>query len=327
MKAIVLLSGGLDSSLAVKLVLDQGVKLQAVHFRSVFSAREGSAGASEAARAAEQLRVPLSVEDVTGELLRLVKNPRYGHGSGMNPCIDCRIMQLRRARQQMDRSDARFIVTGEVLGQRPMSQRKDAMRLIDRQAGVAGLVVRPLCALALEPSIAEREGWVDRQRFKGFTGRQRTPQMRLAEELGVTDYPSPAGGCRLTEPGFSRRVKDLLASEELTAENVLLLRVGRHFRLAPGAKLVVGRHEEENKQIESLAGKDDYLLQAQSVSGPLSLARGSFDEELLRRAARITARYGKGRDLPEVVVNVSGPACCQFRAAPEIEDELESLRI
>jgi hypothetical protein len=201
------------------------------------------------------------------------------------------------------------------------------MSVIERDAGVEGLVVRPLCAQVMEPTIPEKEGWVDRKKLKGFTGRHRKPQMDLAEELGVTDYPNPAGGCRLTEPGFARRVEDLRNHGELSRENVLLLKVGRHFRLSGEAKLVVGREHEENLRIEELAGKDDYLLVARSYPGPTTLGRGEFDDRLLRIAGRITARYGKGKTEPEVLVEVCRARTAEMLLPPAEDAELEEYRL
>jgi tRNA U34 2-thiouridine synthase MnmA/TrmU len=325
MKAIVLLSGGLDSTLAMRLVLDQGVELHALHFTSVFS--PGDDPSSGAVRVAEQYGIPLTIEDITEGLLGLLSGPAHGFGSGVNPCIDCRIMQLRRARVLMGKVGASFVVTGEVRGQRPMSQRLDALRLVEKAAGLEGLVLRPLSALALEPSIPEQEGWVDREGLKGFTGRQRTPQIALAEELGVTDYPNPAGGCRLTEPNFANRMRDLMTHGELSTENARLLAVGRHFRLAPGAKLVVGRMEMENDLIESMARNEDVLLEAQDFPGPISLVRGELCEDVLRTAARITARYGKGRGEPEVIVSIRGRESGSVTVAPATDDDIEALRV
>ena len=323
-----LLSGGLDSQLAMRLILDQGIELYALHFTSLFSdPKEYDSSQNPAVRAAARLDVPITIEDMTEDLLRLVENPPHGFGSGVNPCIDCRVVQLRHARRNMDRCGGRFVVTGEVLGERPMSQRRGAMELIEREAGLQGLVVRPLSALALEATVPEKQGWVDRTKFKGITGRRRVPQMELAREFGITDYPTPAGGCRLTEPGFARRMRDLMRHGELSVDSVRLLGVGRHFRLAACAKLVVGRNEEENQRIESLALEEDLLLEARGFPGPLSLGRGAFDEGLLRLAAGITARYGQGRDEPLVIVAVSGALSQELAVAPADDRELEQWRI
>lgn len=328
MQAIVLLSGGLDSRLAVALMLRQNIEVHGLHFTSVFAPGTcGSEDLGEARRAADDFGIPLTVEDITDDLIELVKDAPHGLGSGMNPCIDCRIMQLRRARELMPEVGAKFLVTGEVLGQRPMSQRKGAMGVIERAAGVEGLVVRPLCAQVMEPTIPEKEGWVDREKLKGFTGRHRKPQMDLAEELGITDYPNPAGGCRLTEPGFARRVEDLRDNGELSRKNVLLLEVGRHFRLSVAAKLVVGREHDENLRIEELAGENDYLLVARNYPGPTTLGRGEFDEDLLQVAARITARYGKGKTEPEVLVDVCRARTAEMLLPPAEDAELEKSRL
>jgi len=323
MKAIVMLSGGLDSVLALRLIVEQGVRAHALHFTTAFAAE----GPERALKAAREAGVPLTVQDVTEGLLALVHSAPHGRGSGMNPCIDCRIMQLSRARELMPGLGARFVVTGEVLGERPMSQRRGAMEEIERKSGLPGLIVRPLCALALEPSIPEREGWVDRSRFKNITGRRRTPQIALAAELGVTDYPQPAGGCRLTEPNFARRIKDLVEHGGARMEDIALLCLGRHFRLSPGARLVVGRDEAENGRLEALASGGDLLLQGADVAGPTALLRGEPDEEVLRLAARITARYGKGRSEPRVRVLVSGGRNAELTVAPAEDAAIAPLRL
>ena len=329
MKAIALFSGGLDSRLAIKLMLEQGIEVHALHFSSVFHpGKERTDGRTGAQVAADEVfHIPITRQDVTDELLSLVKDPPHGYGSGMNPCIDCRIMQLKRARAMMKEVGASFVVTGEVLGQRPMSQRRGAIQIIEGAADMVGLVLRPLCAHGMEPTIAEEEGWVDRSKLKDFRGRQRTPQIALAAELDVGDYPNPAGGCRLTDPGFVVRARDLLEHDELSVSNLQLLRAGRQFRVAPDAKVAVGRNLQDNERIEELAEDGDYLLMARDFNGPTSLARGAFDEERLHAAARLTARYGQGRAEEAVAIAVTGPQQMELVVPPATDDELARWRV
>lgn len=328
MKAIALISGGLDSRLAAKLVLQQGINLLGVHFTSLFSCSHDDEGeTAEARAAAKQLGIPLTIQDITEDLTRLVNDPPHGHGSGMNPCIDCRILQLGRAKRMMEENNARFIVSGEVVGQRPMSQRRGAMNVIEKEAGVEGLLLRPLSAHSLEPTIAENRGWVDRDLLRDFSGRNRTPQMELAEKLGITDYPSPAGGCRLTDPHYARRVRDLRRHHELNLDNVRLLGTGRHFRLSDNARLVVGRSHEENLLIEAEVRDCDYLLVARQLPGPTALGRGSFDDSLLRLAAAITARYGQGREQKSVLVDVCRARNGAINIPPAEDERLTEYRL
>jgi len=328
MKAVMLLSGGLDSRLAMKLLLEQGVELHALNHVTVFcTCTRRSSCKHEAVKAAEEFGVPITVRNVTEEFLQVVGSPKHGYGSGINPCIDCRIMLFRAARKLMEEIGARFVATGEVVGERPMSQARHVMRLIEKESRLLGLVVRPLSAWVLEPSIPEKEGWVDRSKFKAITGRRRKPQMDLARELDIHDYPCPAGGCRLTDPGFARRMRDLMENEGLSLENVVLLRVGRHFRLGPSAKLVIGRDEQENRHIRRLARDGDHLLEAEGVMGPLSLARGALDEELLRLAAQIAARYSKGRNSQKLTVKVAGPRAFCVSVQPAADGQIAKLRI
>ncbi len=203
----------------------------------------------------------------------------------------------------MESSDASFIVTGEVLGQRPMSQRREAMRLIEKESDLEGFILRPLSAKFLPASIPEQKGWINREKLLNISGRSRKPQIQLAEHYGVRDYPCPAGGCLLTDPGFARRIRDLMAHDpEFSLSDVHLLKIGRHFRLSPKLKFVVGRNEEDNKKLEALAYEEDVLLKAAHYPGPLSLLRGETPPEEIERAAAITARYGKAKDLEHVEV-------------------------
>ncbi|MFC1479961.1 hypothetical protein ACFL5Y_00740 [Candidatus Omnitrophota bacterium] len=293
MKAIVLLSGGLDSSLSLKLIYDQGIDVVALHFGSPFCQCDGAKGCgSSARRISEFVGTRLRSVFLGEEYLEIVKNPRYGRGKRMNPCIDCRILKFVHAKKIMEEEKASFIVTGEVLGQRPMSQRRDAMNLIERESGLKGFIVRPLSAKVLLPSIPEKRGWVDRDRFLDFRGRNRTPQIALASELGIKDYPCPAGGCLLTDPAFSKRMKDLLDHTDPDMNDIELLKVGRHFRLTPEFKLIVGRNEAENGRLMVLKKPEDIIFQpVVDTPGPTGIGRGLYTEQTTHLASKIMARY------------------------------------
>jgi len=235
--------------------------------------------------------------------LEVVKHPKHGYGSNMNPCIDCRIFMLKKAKAYMEGSGASFLVTGEVLGERPMSQRRDAMRLIEKEAGLEGFIVRPLSAKLLPISIPEKEGWVDREKLLTIQGRSRKPQIKLAKQFGIDDYPCPAGGCLLTDPGFARRTKDLILHDpNFSINDVHLLKIGRHFRFSPKLKLMVGRNEEENEKVQTFAQEEDILIKVQQYPGPLSLLRGEIDPMGIEKAAAITVRYSKAKDLGKAEV-------------------------
>lgn len=206
MKAIALLSGGLDSTMAIKVLLNQGIEVEAINFTTLFcrcTAKGSSCLASQ--KAAQMLGIGLRVFNVSSEFLEVVRHPKYGYGRNVNPCLDCRILMFKKARDYMTQNGASFIVTGEVVGERPMSQRKEAMGIIERESGLQGLIVRPLSAKVLPVSMPEKKGWVNREKLLAITGRSRKPQMRLASEYGIVDYPCPAGGCLLTDPGFAAR--------------------------------------------------------------------------------------------------------------------------
>jgi len=305
MKAIALLSGGLDSTLAARLVLDQGIELEALNFMTVFcTCTNKGATCLASQKAVETLGIPLRVFNVSEEYLNVVRNPKHGYGSNMNPCIDCRIFMLKKAKAYMEESGGSFIVTGEVLGQRPMSQRRDAMRLIEKEAGLEGYILRPLSAQFLPVTLPEREGWVDREKLLNIQGRSRKPQMKLAEQFNIRDYPCPAGGCLLTDPGFARRIRDLMDHQyDFSLNDVHLLKFGRHFRLSPTVKLVVGRNEEENQKIETFSRAGDVLLKTVRYPGPVSLLRGEASETERERAASITARYSKAKGMEKVEVH------------------------
>ncbi len=332
MKAIALLSGGLDSTLAAQVMIEQGIELEAINFMTIFcTCTNRGATCLASQKAVETLGIPLKVFNVSEEYLCVVKHPKHGYGRNMNPCIDCRIFMLKKAKVYMEESGAAFIVTGEVLGQRPMSQRKDAMRLIEKEAGLEGFILRPLSAKALPITIPEKEGWVDREKLLNIQGRSRKPQIKLAEQFGIHDYPCPAGGCLLTDPGFAKRMKDLMVNvPNFSLNDVHLLKMGRHFRFSNAAKLVIGRNEEENQKIQTFAQGEDILLKVSSFPGPLSLLRGKPEEEDIKRAAAITAHYGKAKDLGNIEVTYKGVDEDQPQSlfvSPILRSELERLMI
>lgn len=293
-KAIGLLSGGLDSQLAVRLMLGQGVEMVAVHFKTIFcTCTPKGCGRSTASKAASELGIEFVEINNTKDFLEVVKDPAHGHGSGMNPCIDCRILMFKKARRYMEETGARFIVTGEVLGQRPMSQHKAAMELIEKESGLCGLIVRPLSCGLLPPTIPELNGWIDRNKLLSHSGRSRKVQIELAQGFGMKDYPCASGGCLLTDPGFSKRVKESFQHGENSLHDMQLLKVGRHFRLFNKAKLIVGRNEIENNRITNLSREGDILIEPVDVPGPTALLRpGSVD--YLESAMHICARYCDG---------------------------------
>ncbi len=316
MKAIVLLSGGLDSTLAARLIKEQGLELIALNFKTPFCLcdRHTTSGCTNHSyQVARKLGIELKVINVAEDFLKIIKNPKHGFGSNMNPCIDCRILKFRKAKEVMKELGASFIITGEVLGQRPMSQRRQALDIIDKESSLEGLVLRPLSAKLLPETIPEKEGWVDKDKLRDFNGRTRKPQIALAKEFNIIDYPCPAGGCLLTDKEFSKRLRDLLKYQELTVNEANLLKIGRHFRLSDKAKLIVGRDEKENAVLENLAQGQDYLFYPnEKLAGPTCLGRGSFNEELMSVSSRIACYYCD--------LNGSATAKILFRRIPDKEE-------
>jgi tRNA-specific 2-thiouridylase len=307
-RAIALLSGGLDSTLAVLVLLRQGIDITAVTFLTHFGCdiSDSSSCSRNPFPAAEKFGFEVKLSHLADKFIEIVKNPKYGHGRNMNPCIDCRILMLREAKELMGMIGADFIVTGEVLGQRPMSQRRDTLNIIDRDAGVKGYVLRPLSAKLFHETVPEREGLVKRELLYNFSGRSRKPQMALARELALTDYPAPAGGCLLTEPNFSFRLRELLLhTPDPSVNDLQLLRAGRHFRISPGCKVIVGRDEKENGVIESFADEESYLFRVAGVGSPVALLRGAGSGDLIPLAASLCARYSDARHLSLVEVTIT----------------------
>lgn len=304
-KALALLSGGLDSTLAIEVIKRQGIEVTALNIVTAFCRCTASDSCKiEAVKVSEMLNVPIKVINATREIIEIVKNPKFGFGKNINPCIDCRINLFRTAGKYMKEIEASFIFTGEVLGQRPMSQRKEAMKKIDKEANLTGYVLRPLCAKHLEPTIPEESGLVDREQLLAIKGRSRKEQMQLADIFQIKDYRCPAGGCLLTDPEFACRMKDLLKYSDPSINDVNLLKVGRHFRIDQKTKIVVGRREEDNSRIETLAREGDFLSLMENIQGPLALVRGEITFKKLELAASLTARYSKEQNKEMTAVKI-----------------------
>ncbi|OPX39373.1 MAG: tRNA 4-thiouridine(8) synthase ThiI [Desulfobacteraceae bacterium 4484_190.1] len=301
MKALCIFSGGLDSILAVELIRTHGIDVTGFFFDTPFF-KSGIARKS-----ALSIGLPLKIINITKRHLEIVKNPKHGYGGNMNPCIDCHILMCRIAGEMLDKEGTAFVITGEVLGQRPMSQNIKALSMVAHESGLGALLLRPLSAGHLPPTIPEEKGWVKRELLMDFHGRSRKPQIALAKRLNINDYPNPAGGCLLTEKGFSRRLKDLISfSSPLLVSEIELLKLGRHFRINAGTKLVAGRNEKENELIHSLSGDQDIILTTISVPGPVVLVSGDLSDLSFEISAAITAAYSDAEDGREIPVRITG---------------------
>ena len=313
-------------------IIEQGIIVEAVNFLTVFCNCTNHGKSCLASKsAADHLGIRLKVFEVSKDYFEIVKNPKHGYGSNMNPCLDCRIFMFSKARAYMKDTGASFVITGEVLGERPMSQRRDAMRIIERESGLQDLIVRPLSAKLLEPSIPEKEGIINRERLLDISGRSRKPQIQLAKEFGINDYPCPAGGCLLTDPAFAARMRDLIKFKpEFTVNDVRLLKVGRYFRLSDEARLVVGRDEDENKSLSAITQEEDMTFYAVKRKGPLGIGRGRLGEKDIWTAASILARYSDGgKDEPvEIAYRGTSPAITGvMKVAAQRDEGLSLLRI
>ncbi len=337
-RAVALLSGGLDSTLAVKLILDQGIEVHALNFTSAFCTcdsggkhKKGEQGGcrSEARRVAEAFGIPIKVLLKGLDYIDIVRNPRHGYGKGINPCVDCRIYMFKRAKEYMEEIGAEFAITGEVLGQRPMSQRRDTFRIIERESGLEGRILRPLCAKHLEPTIPERTGMVDRERLLSMLGRTRRPQMELAEDLNIGDYPCPSGGCLLTDKIFSKKVRDLLDHKEsVTMKDLQALKLGRHFRYH-GTKLIVSRNESENVRLRNLIQEGDTVLEPEGFPGPVALVCGGATNGTVEMAARLILRYAsRNTEKRGTVLVIHGGKTTSLEVAnPPDDGTIEEIRV
>ena len=286
MKALSLFSGGLDSILAVKLIEEQGIDVIGIFFESSFFTSE------KAAHSAYSIALPLQVIDITDRFLPIVLGPRHGYGKGLNPCIDCHKLMFKIAGEMLKEMGADFIISGEVVGQRPMSQNLKSISLISHDSGLKDLILRPLSAKRLPETLPEVKGWVMREKLLGLSGRSRKPQIELANKFGIKEYPAPAGGCLLTDVIFSRRLKDLMVYDpNFSKRDIELLKWGRHFRINKGVKIIVGRDQRENSMITSLIENRDTVLTVESFPGPTVLVTGELSKKEIQLAASITVSY------------------------------------
>jgi len=336
-KAVALISGGLDSLLAAKVIQEQGIQVEGINFFTGFCVEGHTHAIRKKDRAkpkrnnalwvAEQLGMKLHIVDIIEEYKEVLFNPKHGYGANLNPCLDCKIFMVKKAHEWIQEHGFDFIITGEVIGQRPMSQRKDTMPVVARESGADDLLLRPLCARNLPQTLPEREGWVDRDKLFDFSGRTRKPQMKLASSFGFEDYAQPAGGCCfLTDAQYSAKLTDLWqarGSKSYEMDDIMLLKVGRHLRPKPSFKLIVSREEGEGNYLQGY--RNHYLsLKTTSHAGPLALVDGTVSEEDIQLAARIVARYSQGKNEPQVALEVrdtDGTTRC-FSVAPLSPHEL-----
>ncbi|MDD4201849.1 MAG: tRNA 4-thiouridine(8) synthase ThiI [Candidatus Omnitrophica bacterium] len=290
-KAIGLFSGGLDSILACKLIMEQGIKVKGLAFLMDFASRDTDGFKERLKKTAKQINLELDIIDVSEEFLELIRNPVHGFGKNLNPCIDCKTFFLTKAKEIMDKEGYDLIFTGEVIGQRPMSQRKEALNIISNSSGLKGTLLRPLSAKILPETAAEQKGLVDRSKLLDLNGRSRKPQMALAQKYGIKIYGTPAGGCLLTDPIFAKRLLDIIEHDSLDKESIKLLKFGRHFRLDAKTKVIVGRDEKENDIIEEQVQENDLLFEGDDFSSPIGLLRGNITQENIKKAAELVVSH------------------------------------
>jgi tRNA-specific 2-thiouridylase len=325
-KAVALLSGGLDSTLAVKLLLDQGIDVKALNFTSPFCMCDQK-GKCYAVEVSKKFKIPLKVMAKGDEYLLIVRKPKFGYGSGMNPCIDCRIYTLKKAKAFSKKIGAKFIFTGEVLNQRPMSQHMRALKLIEREAGLEGKLLRPLSAKLLPMTEAERKGWVKREKLLAIEGRTRKPQIALAKKFEIIDYPCPGGGCLLTYKEFASKVRDLLKHRKhVTMKDMQLLKVGRHFRFGE-SKIIVGRNESENNMLLSLKDKSDYAFDVPNVGSPITILQDKKTDRAVKLAAQLTAAYSDAKQDRVMVKYGPSKLSRKIIVKPLSREEIDKLRV
>jgi len=336
-KAVALISGGLDSMLAAKMVLDQGIHVEGINFFTGFCV-EGHTHAirhkdrsrpkrNNALWVAETLGIKLHIVDVIEEYKQVVLNPKHGYGANLNPCLDCKTYMVTKAREWMEANDFDFIVTGEVIGQRPMSQRRDTMPVVAQDSGANDRLLRPLSAKLLPPTLPERSGWVNREALRGLNGRSRKPQIALAERYGIDDFAQPAGGCCfLTNAQYSIKLADLWrmrGERDYDFDDIMLLKVGRHMRPRPHFKVIIGREDGENRFLEGYRRRFT-SLRTVSHNGPIALIDGEANADDMELTARLVARFSQGRDAPRVRIEIAGNDSQTLEVKPLASDEIPS---
>ena len=328
-KAIALVSGGLDSLLAAKLVQKQGIEVLGVVFIMEFASKDLEGFKARVQESSDEAGINVRFVDIAEEFLDLVEKPKHGYGANVNPCIDCKILMLKKAKEIMAEEKASFVVTGEVLGERPMSQRKEALNIIKNESGLAGYLLRPLSAKLLKETKPEQEGIIKRSNLLDFSGRSREPQLKLAKEYGLNKFFAPAGGCLLTEPIFARKIKDLLDHNEMTIENIQLLKTGRHFRLSDKTKVIIGRDKEDNEILAQQKKSKDVMLRFNDFPGPDVLIRGQSNAEIIGKAASLLISHSKKKNemKSEVDFWYNQEDKKTIEATPMKKEEVEEFRI
>ncbi|MBW2976511.1 tRNA 4-thiouridine(8) synthase ThiI [Candidatus Woesearchaeota archaeon] len=319
-KAVGLLSGGLDSVLAARLVQEENIDVFAISFRSPFF------GSDSAEKAAKELRIPVNVVQLGKDYRRILRSPKHGYGAHMNPCIDCRVHMLKKAKSYAKKIGVKFIFTGEVLGQRPMTQNRRAMELIEKESGLKNRLLRPLSAKNLKETEAEKKGWIKRENLLAVRGRSRSKQLELAEKYRICTFESPAGGCLLTQKEFSKKVKDLFAHKKrITEKDMTLLKIGRHFRYKK-SRIIVGRNERENNAVLQLKNRTDYIFEVPSTGSPITLLQGKKTIDAITLAAALTARYSDA-ETKIVTVRYGTKPSKPVKVRQATQKEIDSFRV
>lgn len=325
-KALSLFSGGLDSILATELIRRQDIEVIAYNLKTPFGIPKKD-GKSEAQIAAEQLKVPLVVQSFDKEYIKMLRKPKHGYGKNINPCVDCKIFILKQAKKYAKEIGADFLFTGEVLGERPMSQHGPALKTIAKEAGLEGKLLRPLSAKLLSETEAEKKGLIDRNNLLSISGRGRKPQMELAKEFDIKVYPSPAGGCLLTCEEYAKKLRDLFEHKKnASLEDVDLLRIGRHFRMGKN-KFIVGRNYTENNYLATHRAKNDYYFELPDIVGPITLLQGPKTKEAIKTAAKLTAFYSDAKT-PESKVKYGRESLVKsIKVTVPQREDIEKLRV